>query len=117
MTDEYAAYEEAWAVQLLEGLGYIVRRPEQASFPVVARVHIPDGDDPYRRVTVVVDTEINERKCAVRQCFHAGQLVEIGRALPDIMTRELSRFMAESLRPAIDEALTPRLAALGGNHA
>lgn len=93
------------AIELLEREGYLVRKPSEAALPVVLEVPAHQRS-PYE-VDVRIDAVLNGKTCRLSKPFPFDLLLNQDddtfrrKDLPQILSRHLAHFMADSMAPMI----------------
>jgi hypothetical protein len=106
-------FEINYCIDLLEREGYLVRRPSEVKLPVTLEV-VPHRHSPWE-VSLRADAIFNGVPCCLAQSFPADRLLDPdnddfrSRAVPQIMSRELARFMADSLRGELTEQVKSKV--------
>ena len=102
-------YEIKHARRLLEGIGYIVRSPEQVDLPVMVRLSDEDGATYTRRLRVEI--LLNGQRLAVEATLSDLENGETFRGyLSGSLASKLARHIVDDIKPKIAAAVEAEMA-------
>lgn len=107
-------WEIAHCIRILESVGYIIRKPSEADISVVLEVE-PHGERSFYDIGIRADTTINDVTYAFAQRFPVELVLNQDDAsfrektLPEIMGRELGRYIGDRLTHGLTEQVKAKI--------